>query len=558
MNVKSIKVILGFFIIIVLTASSFLIKTVFIDKKSTDFYNKQSQMSDRNTLVVGSKSWNGNFNPVFSSTLYDTWATNLIFDNGLMTNNVKGEPQKWMAQNYKISKDGRTYTFNIKKGIKFSNGHEVTAKDFENTYIALADPGYDGLRRDAVINLQGYEEYHDNKAVAFSGIKVIDSYTIQFIEKTPKASALLEDFIYAPLDHLVYKFTKGSVTSIKKLYNNAVGAGPYLLITNKPENYILFKRNNTYWRGTPKIQNIKIILSNSTDEMKRLESGEIAIDGTVQCNYKTVEEIKKFRYLNTSIYPSNSYGYIGLNLRNPKFSDKRVRQALMYGFDRTRFVKGYYREYGIVCNAPVSSISWAYTNNVKPYSYSFQKASELLDEAGWKFKADGFRYKNDEKFTIHWMTYTGSEYMDALIPLLKADYRTLGIDVVVERMQFSTLADKIFQTRNFEMYNMAWGLNIDPDPSGVFSITQDVPGGGNSIGFRNNESEALINEGLRELDQTKRKVIYSKWLSLINDEVPYLFISQGKSMYVYNNHVKGLIVGPYNDWTTGIENIEIK
>lgn len=549
---------MGFFIILIVTASLFSIMNLIYNNKSVKKSIRLSRKEDVNTLVVGSKSWNGNFNPIFASTLYDNWATSLIFDNGLMTNTQKGEPLKWMAKDYKISSDGRTYTFFLNEGIKFSNGHEVTARDFEITYLAMADPSYDGLRRDAVNNLEGYEEYHNNKTFRFNGIKVLNKYTIQFVEKAPKASALLDDFIYAPLDHLVYKFTKGNIQSIKKLYNYAVGAGPYLLVSNKPENSIVFEKNKNYWRGNPKISKIKIVLTNAKDGIKKLENGEFDIDGTVQCNYKNVEEIKEYKYLRMSIYPSSSYGYIGLNLRNPKFQDKRVRQALMYGLDREKFVWGYYRQYGTVCNVPISPISWAYTSDVNQYTYNFEKANDLLDEAGWRFKADGFRYKNNQKFTIHWKTYTGSEYVDAFIPFLKADYRTLGIDVVVERMQFSTLADKIFQNRDFEIYNMAWGLQIDPDPSGVFSITQDVIGGGNSVGFRNVESEKLIDDGLREMNQTKRKAIYAKWFSLINEEVPYLFISQGKSMYVYNDRVNGLMVGPYNEWTTNIEKVELK
>jgi len=359
------------------------------------------------------------------------------------------------------------------------------------------------------------------------------------------------------MDHIKYSFVKGHVDEIKKLYNSAIGAGPYLLVENKPEDRITFKRNNKYWKGAPKIANITILLTSSDSDLKGLQKGEIDIDGTLQCNYKNVQELKKYADLQTIIYPSSAYGYIGLNLRNPKFADLKVRQALMYGLNRAKFVDGYYRQYGTVCNAPVSSISWAYSTDVNPYAYNYEKASELLDESGWKMASDGYRYKMGKKFTIHWMTYTNSEYVDALVPVLKSDYRTLGIEVIVERMEFATLEDKIFQTRNFEMYNMAWGLLIDPDPSGEFSATQDVSGGGNSVGFRNNESEKLINEGLREMDPKRRKEIYNKWFALINEQLPYLFVSQGKSMYVYNNRIRGLSVGPYNDWTTDIEKVAI-
>lgn len=509
------------------------------------------------TLIVGSGSWNGNFNPIYESTLYDNWATTLIFDGGLMTNEDNGDPKPYMAKDYYISKDGKTYTFYINKNIRFSNGHLVTAKDFALTYQAIADPGYDGLRIDAVENLVGYEEYHNGSADSIKGIKVVNDYTIQFTEKSVKANALLQDFVYAPLDHLIYSFKKGQVRNIKNLFDTPVGAGPYKLVENKPEQYISFVRNEKYWKSAPKIEKIIMKLTNSSNQLQGLANGDVDIDSTIACKTPYIDYLKNLGFINLYIYPSNSYGYIGLNLRNPKFADKRVRQALMYGLDRESFVKSYYKDYGEVSNAPVSSVSWAYTTSVNQYKFNPVKAAQLLDQAGWKMNKDGFRYKNGEKFTIHWMTYTGSSYVEALIPVVEDCYKDLGIEVDPERMEFSTLNSKIFQTRNFEIYNMAWRLNIDPDQSSIFSKSQDVPGGGNSVGWVDSRSEKLMKDGLLELDQNKRKDIYQKWVKLVNEELPYLFISQGRSVYAASSRVNGLKVGPYRDWTVDIEKLSL-
>jgi peptide/nickel transport system substrate-binding protein len=124
-------------------------------------------------------------------------------------------------------------------------------------------------------------------------------------------------------------------------------------------------------------------------------------------------------------------------------------------------------------------------------------------------------------------------------------------------MEFSTLGEKIFQSRTFEMYNMAWNLSIDPDPSSIFSKSQDVRGGGNSVGWNNLENDKLIKAGLLELNQEKRKVIYQKWVMLANAELPYLFLTQGKSMYAVTSRVKGLNINAYWDWTNNIEKLEL-
>ncbi|HBG38383.1 MAG TPA: peptide ABC transporter, partial [Clostridiaceae bacterium] len=132
--------------------------------------------------------------------------------------------------------------------------------------------------------------------------------------------------------------------------------------------------------------------------------------------------------------PANNYGYIGWNMRLPMFADKNVRKALVYGFNRKGFVDAYYKGYADVCNSPISPVSWAYSEDIDKYDYDPQKAEELLDAAGWKKGSDGFRYKDGKKFTIHWLTYTGSKYVDTLIPLLKNDWQKIGVEVIPELM----------------------------------------------------------------------------------------------------------------------------
>lgn len=107
----------------------------------------------------------------------------------------------------------------------------------------------------------------------------------------------------------------------------------------------------------------------------------------------------------------------------------------MYGLNRKKFVRTYYNGIGEVCNAPVSKLSMAYTDNVKQYDYNPAKAAKLLTDAGWKLDKDGFRYKNGKKFTIKWMTYTDA-YVKALMPIVISNYRDLGIEIIPEYMEF--------------------------------------------------------------------------------------------------------------------------
>jgi peptide/nickel transport system substrate-binding protein len=241
------------------------------------------------------------------------------------------------------------------------------------------------------------------------------------------------------------------------------------------------------------------------------------------------------------------------------FKDKRVRQALLYGLDRKSFIDEYYGGYGTIYNIPLAKCSWAYPKEVNEYAYDKAKANKLLDEAGWQLREDGLRYdKKGKKISIKWSTYEGNKYVENLIPIVKESWRQLGIEVLEERMPFSKLVEKVYDKQEFEMYNMSWILALDPDPSPIFSKAEDVLGGYNAVGWRNDESDALIKEGLKEMDQEKRKEIYKEWAKLANEELPYLYINQNKELYAVNSRVKNLKLSPFVDWTINISKLTLQ
>lgn len=508
----------------------------------------------KDTLIVGTTAPDGKFNPIYSSSVYDSWVVSLIMD-GMTTNDPEGEPQPLVAKDWKISEDGKTYTFHLNKNVKFSDGKPVTADDVAFTYTAMCDPSYDGPRADAVEKLVGYKEYKDGSATSVEGIKVVDKNTITFTLTDVKAPAIY-DFSYGIMEKEYYNFEKGNMQKIKDLFQKPIGCGPYKLKQYKPGQEVVFERNDNYWRGKPKIANVIMKVTNAQTVIQELTTGGVDIDG-VAVKPENVDMLKKAGFLNLNIYPANNYGYIGWNMRLPMFADKNVRKALVYGFNRKGFVDAYYKGYADVCNSPISPVSWAYSEDIDKYDYDPQKAEELLDAAGWKKGSDGFRYKDGKKFTIHWLTYTGSKYVDALIPLLKNDWQKIGVEVIPELMEFAALSDKVYEQQDFELYNMAWSLSIDPDPSGIFGKTQLEKGGFNSVGWNNEESFKLMDEGLKETDQAKRKEIYQNWAKLANDELPYIFLNQGKEMYAVSSRVKNITFGPYKDWTMDIHKVEL-
>lgn len=506
------------------------------------------------TLIVGTTDPKGEFVPIYSSTLYDSWVNKLVFD-GLISNNEKGEAVPNVAESYEVSEDGKTYTFKLNKGIKFTNGQELTAKDVAFTFTSICDPGYDGPRMDAVSNLVGYEEYNKGDANSVEGIKVIDDYTISFTNKNVDAAGIW-NFEYGIMPESVYKFEKGNFQAVKDKLLEPVGSGAYKFVHFKPGQEVKFEKNPDYWKGEPKIPYIVMKVTNAQTLLQELMAGTVDID-RVGAKPENIDPLKQAGFLNLDLYMQNGYGYIGLNYGSDKVKDPKVRQALLYGLNRDGFMQSYYQGYGQVYNSHILPTSWAYNPDVPKYEYNPEKAKELLDEAGWKdTNGNGVRDKDGVELELQWLTYTGSKYVDALIPIVQQSWEQIGVKVTPELMEFGTMMDKV-NNREYDIFNGAWNLSIDPDPSGIFAISQDVPGGFNNIGWRNEEADKLLKEGKGTTNQEERKKAYAEWQLKFSEDVPYILLGNAQEMFASNSRVKGYNPSTYIDWTHDIYKLEL-
>ena len=506
------------------------------------------------TLIVGTTDPKGEFVPIYSSTLYDSWVNKLVFD-GLISNNEKGEAVPNVAESYEVSEDGKTYTFKLNKGIKFTNGQELTAKDVAFTFTSICDPGYDGPRMDAVSNLVGYEEYNKGDAKSVEGIKVIDDYTISFTNKNVDAAGIW-NFEYGIMPESVYKFEKGNFQAVKDKLLEPVGSGAYKFVHFKPGQEVKFEKNPDYWKGEPKIPYIVMKVTNAQTLLQELMAGTVDID-RVGAKPENIDPLKQAGFLNLDLYMQNGYGYIGLNYGSDKVKDPKVRQALLYGLNRDGFMQSYYQGYGQVYNSHILPTSWAYNPDVPKYEYNPEKANQLLDEAGWKdTNGNGVRDKDGVELELQWLTYTGSKYVDALIPIVQQSWEQIGVKVTPELMEFGTMMDKV-NNREYDIFNGAWNLSIDPDPSGIFAISQDVPGGFNNIGWRNEEADKLLKEGKGTTNQEERKKAYAEWQLKFSEDVPYILLGNAQEMFASNSRVKGYNPSTYIDWTHDVYKLEL-
>lgn len=515
-------------------------------------------------LKFGGSGWGGLFNPIMTDNVYDSYVSDLLFEH-LVDNNIEGEYVPELAE-WTISEDHLTYTFTLKDGIKFSDGTPLTTADVEFTYKTIAHPKYDGPRAYAVSSLVGYEEYHKGETDVFEGIKVIDEKTISFtFPEGSAAPANIECFIYGIMPKHYYEFETWE--DFLALNEKPLGSGVCVFDSWAPKEFIKLMKNENYWDPARALNIDGILMSEVPDEsiLSALQTNQIDL-AQISSSAENLEAAEAMNNIHLFNYLGNGYTFMCFNCIRPQLEDVRVRQALMYALDRESFIEAQYGA-GLakVGMAPISPSSWAFpdASELNAYSFDMEKAAQLMDEAGWKKEADGFRYKDGQKMHIKWLVYTDASWPGTLSGMAADTWKQLGVDLEIELMDFDTVADRTMDAevgeKDFDIYTMGFSLSIDPDPTGaLFDDNAYVKGGFNASGYKNAEAMELVAKGKAEFDTEKRAEIYKEWAKIMNQEIPHAIIAYRSEIFGCNNRVKGMLIDTNRTFVQGIRDITIE
>ncbi|UNK18466.1 ABC transporter substrate-binding protein [Paenibacillus sp. N3/727] len=515
--------------------------------------NPTTATSRKDTLIIGMTSPKGVFNPFYWQTAYDRYVVDAVFDAWLVLTD-DGTYENRLAEKIEVSEDKKKYTFTLKQGVKYTDGTPVTVKDYAFALKVLHDSSYDGQSDIHTVNIKGGKEYFEGTANEISGVKIIDDYNIEIEVTEPNAMTKdnLGTIYFFPESYYGKEYKQGHLEYMKDLHAKPIGSGQYSVKSFKPGQEVVFEANPDYFLGAPKVKNI--IYKTTTDETRlaMFKSGEIDVD-MVSVNADSVEELKSYGFLDVNIFPTNGYGYIALNHKDPKFQDQKVRQALVYGLNRAEIVEIIYGEYGNVINIPQSSLSWAYTQDgIETYDFDTEKAKQLLDEAGWVPGADGIREKDGVKLAINFSATADNPVVEALIPVMTQNYQELGIKLSSETLDFNAIMDKK-DNGDFDMFFAAWGLTPDPD-----STVYLTGGAQNDIGFSNKEVDKYNKEGLAAMELDARKEAYKKMYQELNKDIPDILVYQRRDMWGINSRVKNLNITPYKNVALDLYKVELE
>ena len=510
-------------------------------------------------LTFGGSGWAGWFNPIMATNIYDQYVNHLVFE-GLVWNNMAGEPIPMLATRWEISNNNRTYTFFLDPRATFSNGRPLTAHDVSFTHHTMAHPLYDGPRTGHVWDLVGFDAFNSGCADHIEGIRVIDDHTIEFTHVVASPQHIW-NFGFGILCREHYAFDTWDQFLAQTL--NPLGSGQFMLadIVFQGDEFerIVLERNDNH-RNADRINLAGIVMHNVWAGVLEISTGGIDI-AMLQAHTDALDATRAADNLWYNLFVANTLRHITFNTTREHLSDHRVRQALAYAFNTEAYIIAETGSPDLrsVGNSPFSPVSWAFpgTDALNNYDFNMERAHQLMDEAGWLMADNGFRYKNGERFRIHWLIYPEAAWPSIISDMAYHSWGELGVETDIEMHDFATVqwlaSIPPAGEGQFDVFQMGWSMAIDPDlRGGLWDATQTGEGAFFSSGFTHPRLMELIELGATTMNQVERTRIYHEIAQITNYYLPVWVLSNGTQLWVFNERVNNLEVGPFLTWPNAI------
>ena len=413
--------------------------------------------------------------------------------------------------------DPLTYVAHLRSGVRFHDGHELTAKDVVYTFGSFLDPEFVSPYKGAFR--------------ALSSVRALDDYTVEF--------KLSEPFGSFPIQ-LVFPIVPADAGDSLRAF--PIGTGPYRFVSYAVDDQVVLSAFEGYWDGLP--QNMGVVLKVIPDEtMRGLELRKGTVDLIVNDVPPDIAYQLKRDDLVLSESPGVDYNYIGFNMKDPVLSDRRVRHAIGYAVDRQAIVDYLRRGLATPAVGILAPMAWAFEPSVHQFTHDVARAKALLDEAGYR-DPDGDGPEPRLHLTLKTST---DEFFRLQATIIQQDLSKVGIDLDVRAYEFATMYSDVL-SGNFQMVTMQWVGVTDPDMlRRVFHSQQVPPSGFNRGHYSNAQVDRLIDLANRSLSEEDRRKYYSAAQKIIADDAPYISLWYKTHVAVTQPNVTGLRLGPQAD-----------
>ena len=401
--------------IVVIAIFSAIVATLTGPQKNLASQTSSTQVSNK-TVSIGLKlaPTNLDIRNQSGSSLEQLLIGNVY--EGLVARDSKNQVVPSLAKSWEISKDGLKYTFHMRKGVVFSNGHKLTAKDAEWSFNELVAKKYRGS------NMVGKVE----------SAKAKDDYTFEIKLKEPNAKLL-----WALCSRAGLVFDKLANYDAK---TQAIGSGPYLVEKFVPNDRVVLKANPRY-KGINKAKTQKVVVRYFVDDVaavNALSSGSVQALAPIFGQLAKPFKADSKRYVVKAGNTTDKF-VLAMNMNGERTKDKRVRQAIRYAIDHKQIIASRGGTDALL-GGPIPSLDPGYEDLTKIYAHNVKRAKSLMKEAGFS-----------ESNPLHLSLTYPNIYGTQLGEQLRSQLQQIGIDLKVNVVEFTTWLHDVYNNKNYDL-----------------------------------------------------------------------------------------------------------
>ncbi|QKJ88659.1 ABC transporter substrate-binding protein [Paramixta manurensis] len=492
------------------------------------------------TLIYCTVASPESFNPQLASSGPTFIATSQMLYNRLVIlkdSDKTAAPS--LATAWDISPDGKTYTFTLRKGVKFnSNKYFTPTRDFNaDDVIFTVMRQKDSNNPYYKVSGGSYEYFHDlGLGELIKDVKKIDDYHVQFVLNKPNA-AFLNDWSmdFASILSKEYADAMLKKGTPENVDNWPIGTGPYALQQYKVDSLIRYVANPHYWKNPVVTKHVIFsIVPDVQTRLAKLQKNECQIiPAPVPTQFDTIKQDKDLALHNID---GLNVGYLAFNTEKKPFDNPKVRQALNYAVDKKAIINAVFMGTGTPAKSMLPPAMLGYNQDVKDYDYDPQKAKALLKQAGLE---NGFE-------TDLWSMPVQRPYNPnsrRVAEMIQSDWAKVGVKAKIVSYEWG---EYLVGLRKGEHSTALYGWisdNGDPDNFANVLLSCDaIKSGSNAARWCNSDYDALVNKALLTTTPASRAKLYQQAQVIFHNDAPWIPLANGKIFYATRSSVKGYVV----------------
>ncbi len=431
-----------------------------------------------------------------------------------------------IAERWELSPDGKTYTFYLRKDVRFHDGRPATARDFKYSIERAADPALKSATAATYLgDIVGVKDKLANRATSVSGVRVIDDYTVAITIAEPR-SYFLAKLTY-PTTCFVDQanIEQGGPT----WFNKPNGTGPFKLLEYTRGQRIVLGANELFYEAPPLVSRVEFVLSDFS--MAMYEGGRLDMIGVGSSSIDRVSDPSNPLNKELAVSPQLSTQFVIFNTHKPPFDDVLVRQAFTLAIDREQIVQVGYRGLPLLANSILPPGMPGYANPPAPV-YDPTLARQLLAQSKYAGKLP------DIVWSVSGTGGSVAPSIQAMVEMLKTN---LGVNVSVQQTEWSAFLARMHDPERggMQIYSMGWSADY-VDPENFVDVLFRSSGESNYSLYSNPAVDKSLDQAAQEKDLETRLKLYQQAERMILADYPVMPLTHGRSYTLTKPYVKDL------------------